>query len=93
MVKLLAEEVYNDKMTEDFSRAYELQEIKKVATLHTGVHSNEGGLTRQVTTDYSISDLFNFVNQYDSEFKPKPVNEILINNDDGKSKLFYQETI
>lgn len=92
VVKLLVEEAYNNKMTEDFSRAYELQEIKKVATLHTGVHSNEGGLTRQVTTNYSISDLFDFVKQNDKNFNPKPVNEALINKADGTPKVFYHGT-
>lgn len=91
LIKLLVEEAFNDKMTAEFSRAYELQEIKKVATLHTGVHSNNGGLTRQVTTNYSISELFEFVKQYDKSFTPKPVDQHMV-NEDGTPKKFYHGT-
>ena len=69
----------------------ELHEIKKVATLHTGVHSNTGSLTRQVTTTNSISELFNIVKGNDKSFNPRPVDKNLLNND-GTPKVFYHGT-
>ena len=73
---------------------HNLKYIEKVA-------DNIGSLTRDLshdaestndasTTTYSISDLFNFVNTYDKEFKPKPVNETMIEN--GLPKKFYHQT-
>lgn len=70
-------------------RFRKLKYVKKVATLHTGVLSDKGGLTRQVTTDYSISDLFKLVKNYDAEFKPKPVNP----HDKRFHKLKYIEKV
>lgn len=39
----------------------------------------------------SISNLFALVKEYDEEFKTKPVNKILL-NDDGTPKVFYHGT-
>ena len=70
-------------------RAYELREIEKVATLHTGVHSTNGGLTRQVTTAYSISELFDFVNNFDKKISIKHVNEHFVDKNTCEPKVFY----
>ncbi|MBR2459822.1 MAG: hypothetical protein IKB34_01135, partial [Clostridia bacterium] len=41
------------------------------------------------TTNYSISDLFEIVKTFDEKFKPKSVNEHLIDKDTGLPKVFY----
>lgn len=94
LYKITIEEQYANYKNAHDKRFHNLKYIKKVA-------DNIGSLTRDLshdaestndasTTTYSISDLFNFVNTYDKEFKPKPVNETMIEN--GLPKKFYHQT-
>jgi len=90
IVKMYAEEALSSKSGEIFSRAYSLKYIEKVAEFDSGVHLENESLTESPSaTTYSISQLFDFVKTYDKEFKPKPVNPILL-NEDGTPKVFYQ---
>lgn len=78
-------------------RFYNLKHIEKVA-------DNIGSLTHDLnhgaesasdvsTINYSISDLYGFVNAYDHEFTAAPeVNKVLINAD-GTPKRFYHYII
>ena len=94
LYKITIEEQYANYKNAHDKRFHNLKYIQKVA-------DNIGSLTRDLshdaestndasTTTYSISDLFNFVNTYDKEFKPKPVNETMIEN--GLPKKFYHQT-
>ncbi|MBR2908218.1 MAG: hypothetical protein IKC26_09295 [Clostridia bacterium] len=92
LIKLFAEEAYSAKSNDTFTRAYSLKYIEKVAEIDRGVHSENGGLTdSHSTTVYSISDLFDFVKRYDTEFSPKSVNPTML-NPDGTPKVFYHGT-
>ncbi len=92
VVKIFVEESYSEKQDLVFSRAYSLKYIEKVAEIDNGVHSLNRGLTdSHSTTINSISDLFEFVKRYDAEFKPKPVNRHLL-NEDGTPRGFYHGT-
>lgn len=92
LLKLYVEEALPNKGGEAFSRAYELKDIKEIVTIPDGVLSENGGLTDDTMTISidSISALFDIVNTYDKEFKPKPVNETMIEN--GLPKKFYHQT-
>lgn len=93
LIKLFAEEVYSEKQNLSFTRAYTLKYITKVAEFDNGVHSNQGGLTGSPsTTINSISDLFEIVKNFDEKFKPKSVNEYLIDKETGLPKVFYHGT-
>lgn len=88
LVKLFAEEALSPKSGNIFTRAYSLKYIEKVAELDDGVHLYSESLTdSRSTTVYSIAQLFDFVNTYDKNFKPKPVNPIVL-NEDGTPKVF-----
>lgn len=92
LIKLFAEEAYSAKSNDTFTRAYSLKYIEKVAEIDRGVHSENGGLTdSHSTTVYSISDLFDFVKRYDTEFSPKSVNPSML-NPDGTPKVVYHQT-
>ncbi len=66
LLKLYVEEALTNKNNEVFSRAYQLKDIEKIATLPGGVHPASGSLTYgNAATGYSIADLCNFVNTYD----------------------------
>ena len=54
-------------------------------------NTRSGGSTNDISATYSISDLFDFVKRYDAEFKPNPVNPLLL-NDDGTPKVLYHGT-
>ena len=92
LVKMYAEEALSPKSGEIFTRAYSLKYIEKVAEFDNGVHLENESLTEShSTTNYSIADLFAFVKQYDKEFSPKPVNELML-DEDGTPKVFYHGT-
>ncbi len=79
---LFAEEAVPVGGGDPFTRAYELKEIKKVATAPYGVLSVSGGLTNGApATTYTIADLFAFVKENVPDFQPKPVHPALLNAD------------
>ena len=63
LLKLFVEEAISSKSVgESFFRAYELKDIKKVASLPNGVHpQNEGLSTKKEETKYKVADLYDFV--------------------------------
>lgn len=92
LYRLFAEEAVPARGGEPFTRAYELKEIKKVATAPYGVLSVSGGLTNGApATTYTIADLFAFVKENVPDFQPKPVHPALL-NEEGTPKVFYHGT-
>ena len=93
VVKLLAEEAISKKGI-DFTRAYELQEIREVAVLHPSVLSagSSKGLTRQSATIKNVSDLYEYVKTNDKSLKPGREVDPAFLNDDGTPKVFYHGT-
>ncbi|MBQ3182527.1 MAG: hypothetical protein IJB57_02555, partial [Clostridia bacterium] len=88
LIKLYGEEAFSEKSSEIFTRAYSLKYIKKIADIDSSVLSENGGLTEsQSATIKSISELFDLVKTYDSEFNPNPVHESMIEK--GQPKVFY----
>ena len=93
LFKLYAENAFSEKQESSFTRAYSLKHIKKIAEIDDGVLILADGLTESHSTISinSVADLHGFVKQYDSDFKPKPVNPVLL-NDDGTPKVVYHGT-
>lgn len=82
LYRLFAEEAVPVGGGDPFTRAYELKEIKKVATAPYGVLSVSGGLTNGApATTYTVADLFAFVKENVPEFQPKPVHPAMLNAD------------
>ena len=95
LYKITVEEYYQSKKNPDNKKFHNLRYIQKIADNvggRTFEKTRSGGSTNDISATYSISDLFHLVKQYDSEFKPKTVNEVLINKADGKPKVFYHGT-
>lgn len=93
LLKLYVEEALPNKGGEAFSRAYELKDIKEIATIPDGVLSENGGLTDDTMTISidSISALFDIVKTYDKDFNPKPATPLLLNKN-GTPKVMYHQT-
>lgn len=92
LLKLYVEEALSNNEKEVFTRAYQLKDIIKVADIPNSVLFQKEGLTDDTSaTVYSIADLFKIVKQYDKDFKPKPVNPLLL-NEDGTPKVLYHGT-
>lgn len=89
LVKLTVDELNTESTSR---RAYNLNDIKISSVAVSQVYKPAG------TTDdsgdnlsaISISDLFALVKQYDEDYKPKPVHDLLI--DKGKPRKFYHGT-
>lgn len=100
LYKITVEDTFQDSNHPNDLRFHNLRyvtEIKKVVD-HIGSLTDESKARRAEstsdvsTTTYSISDLFGFVKQYDTEFSPKPVHEALIDKKTGLPKVFYHGT-
>lgn len=93
LLKLYVEEALPNKGGEAFSRAYELKDIKEIATIPDGVLSENGGLTDDTMTVSidSISALFDIVKTYDKEFNPRPANPLFL-NENGTPRVMYHQT-
>jgi|GEM_PF-4992574 len=92
LYRLFAEEAVPARGGEPFTRAYELKEIKEVATTPDSVLSVSEGLTDGApATTYTVADLFAFVKENVPDFQPKPVHPALL-NEEGTPKVFYHGT-
>lgn len=91
LLKLRVEELYyhGNSGTGTLRRNYILQNIEEELVSESNRLSRPNHLETNSSIS-SISDLFKLVKNYDAEFKPKPVNEALIEN--GKPKVFYHGT-
>jgi|GEM_PF-2569415 len=90
LLKLFVEEAVSGK-GEDFTRAYDLRDIKTVATSTNGVLSLPGGLTdANIATIHTVADLFAAVKAHDPTFHPQPSSVIV--NADGSPKIVYHGT-
>ena len=90
LLKLFAEEAVSNMGT-DFTRAYDLRDIKTIAMSTNGVLSLPGGLTdANIATIRTVADLFAAVKAHDQEFQPNQVSKIV--NEDGTPKVVYHGT-
>ena len=88
VLKLYVEQALNNKGTAEFTRAYQLKDIKKVAVLGDGVSKGKPLLSGANTaTINSISELVDVVKQNDPEYKPKPLSKVVTL--DGTPKVMY----
>lgn len=83
--------VKNNNMQKDgtINRAYQLQDIIKIPAASVRVQNNPSSLTNTASTSCTVTDLFNFVKQNDSEFNPTPSSLLL---DKGKPLAVYHGT-
>ena len=95
LYKITVEEYYQSKKQPSNKRFHNLRYIEKIADVPGGRtfdRNRSGGSTIENSTiNYSISDLFKLVKQYDKDFHYKPVDPVLLNKD-GTPKVFYHGT-
>ena len=95
LYKITVEEYYQSKKQPSNKRFHNLRYIEKIADVPGGRtfdKNRSGGSTIENSTiNYSISDLFKLVKQYDKDFHYKPVEPVLLNRD-GTPKVFYHGT-
>ena len=90
LAKIAVEEYGNDSN----HRAYNVERIKMSALSRAQYLQIKSAYRENFASNadtLSVSDLFSLVKQYDSKFKPKSVNSILL-NEDGTPKVFYHGT-
>ena len=90
LLKLYVEEMNDPNSDEDIKRSYMLQNIEKQQSGVRGSGNNPSRITQTADVN-TISDLFELVKHHDKNFKPKPVNKALL-NEDGTPKVFYHGT-
>ena len=95
LYKITIEEYYQSKTEPSNKKFHNLKYIEKIADVPGGRTFGEtrsGGSTNgKSTINYSIADLFAFVKQYDKEFSPKPVNELML-DENKEPRVFYHGT-
>lgn len=96
LYRITVEEYFQDIKHSDVMKFHNLKYIEKVAELSADALADKarsGGSTNDnSTTNYTISDLFNFVKTYDKDFYVgKEVHPALL-NEDGTPKVFYHGT-
>lgn len=95
LYKITVEEFFQSKSEPGNKRFHNLRYIEKIADNvggRTSEKSRSGGSTNDISANYSISDLYEFVKTYDKDFVTAPtVNEVLLNAD-GTPKVFYHGT-
>jgi len=86
LAKTTIEEYYNETIKNVSQRAYNLKAIKIEST--GGQLGNKSSSSiPNIGSIYSISDLFAIVKEYDEDFKPKTVHELLIKNGEPRISL------
>ena len=61
------------------------------ANTSVGIGESHTPIIEDTASDISIADLFAFVKQYDKEFSPKPVNELML-DENKEPRVFYHGT-
>ncbi|MBQ4067566.1 MAG: hypothetical protein IJD22_07980, partial [Clostridia bacterium] len=94
LYKITVEEYFQSKTEPGNKKFHNLRYIEKIADNiggRTSGKNRSGGSTNDISAiNYSISDLFALVKQYDKEFKPKPVHGLLVEK--GNPRKFYHGT-
>jgi len=90
VLRLRVEELINEKDGSPIRRDYILQNIEE-EPLSIGKRFSKAHHHEKDSSTISISDLFSFVKQYDTNFHPKEVSPYVL-NDDGTPKVFYHQT-
>lgn len=91
LYKITVEDYFQSSKEAFKKRFHNLRYIEKIAENiggRTFDKSRSGGSTNDISTIYSVADLFDFVKKYDPEFKPNPVHPSALNKD-GTPKIFY----
>lgn len=90
LIKMYVEQAISNKGDAVFERAYQLKDIKKIATVSGGVLPEDGSLTGETVTLYAISDLYAFVKQYDKDFTAaKDVSPVPLNENGTPKKVYH----
>ena len=91
IAKMAVDESYSPGQDETNKKFYHVRSIEIETAPTVGIGESHTPIIADTVSDISISDLFAFVKAFDKEFSPKPVNELLL-NDDGTPKVFYHGT-
>ena len=91
LAKLSVEESNAPGQSQIDKKFYHVRAIKIETASSVGIGQSHTPIIEDTASDISIADLFAFVKQYDKEFSPKAVNELML-NDDGTPKVFYHGT-
>ena len=87
LLKLYVDEMRDPGTDGTIKRSYKLLDIINIPAASARVQNTLSPVTNTTGNVYTISDLFAFVKQNDSDFNPKPVSAIL--NNDGTPKVVY----
>ncbi|MBQ7523147.1 MAG: hypothetical protein IJT07_01305 [Oscillospiraceae bacterium] len=91
IAKITVEEFFDESKNGEALRAYDLKDIKVVATSTNGVLSLSEGLTdANIATIKSVSDLYGFVKRYDDAFIANDENTSKFVNSDGSPRRMYR---
>ena len=91
VLKLYVEEMNDPNQTDTAKRAYQLQHIEKYQQSDAKGSGKFPSPVIQTTDINTVSDLFSYVKQKDSNFKPNRANTVLL-NEDGTPKVFFHST-
>ncbi len=91
VAKISVEEFFDEGTSSVKRKGYHLIAIKTEAADGRSVDFSTTASRSGTTSIYRISDLHDFVKQYDKDFHPKTVNPLLL-NEDGTPKVFYHGT-
>lgn len=90
IAKMAVDESHAPGQSDTNKKFYHVRAIEIETASSVGIGKSHTPIIEDTVSNISISDLFNLVKVCDSEFKPKPVNEVLIEN--GRPKTFYHGT-
>lgn len=90
LLKLYVEELNDVNSDGTIKRSYQLQNITN-QQLNDRVQDNALAPSASTADTHTISQLFSLVKNCDKNFKPKPVNPLLL-NEDGTPKVVYHGT-
>lgn len=98
LYKITIEDIFQSRSEPNDLRFHNLRYIKEIKKVVEDISGSSDQSDQPYTansdtstTTYSISDLFDFVKRYDTEFFPKSVNPTML-NPDGTPKVFYHGT-
>lgn len=96
LYRITVEDIFGGRKNETDFRFHNLKYIEKVAEIQSWRTAGGHGpkpIQRISTTDYTVSQLYDFVKRYDKEFNAgRTVHPSMLNKEDGTPKVFYHWT-
>ena len=91
IAKMAVDESHNPGHEETNKKFYHVRAIEIETVSTVGIDQSHTPIIADTASKISIADLFALVKRFDTEFSPKPVSRVVL-NDDGTPKVFYHGT-